>query len=146
MNGRCGQRGFSLLEAMVAMVILASAGWALFSWVNASIVSLRRVEDANARSAATTNALEYLQAVNPMQRPEGEADLGEYRIRWRASAMTRVMDGSDYPRGQSLYELALYETVVRAYKGVDEYWFEFKIKQVGFKKVRALVNPLQAPS
>jgi len=137
------QGGFSLLEAMVVMVILASAGWALFSWVNASIISLRRVEDANARSAATTNAVEFLQTVNPMLRPEGEANLGDCRIRWQASTITNVIDGSDYPRGRSFYELALYDTVVRAYRGQDEFWFEFKLKQVGFKKVRATINPFK---
>ena len=97
-------------------------------------------------SAATTNAVEFLQAVNPMQRPDGDMDLGDCRIRWQATVITNVMDGSDYPRGRSFYELALYETVVRAYRGQDEFWFEFKLKQVGFKKVRALANPFQPPS
>lgn len=135
------QRGFSLLEAMVALVILSSSGMALFSWVNASISSLRRVEDANARTAATLNAMEFMQSVNPMLRPEGRMELGDYRIAWQSQAATTVLDGSAYPRGQSLYQLALYDTVVKAYRGRDEYWFEFHMKQVGFKKVRALVNP-----
>jgi general secretion pathway protein I len=135
--------GFSLLEAMVAMVLLATAGMALFSWINASVISLRRVEDANARSEAKVNAIEFMQTVNPMLRPEGQMDLGDYRIAWKTSAITNVMDGSAYPRGQSLYELALYQTVVRAYRGTDELWFDFQMKQVGHKKVRALVNPFQ---
>lgn len=126
---------------MVALVILSSAGMALFTWVNASITSLRRVEDANARTAATLNALEYMQSVNPMLRPEGRMDLGAYRIAWQAQPLTATLDGAAYPRGQSLYQLALYDTVVKAYRGTDEYWFEFHLKQVGFKKVRALVNP-----
>ncbi len=135
------QRGFSLLEAVVALVILASSGMALFSWVNASIVSLRRVEDANARSAAQSNALEFMESVNPMLRPQGRMDLGEYRITWQSSTITAPMDGNEYPRGRSLFELALYDTVVKTYRGADEFWFEFKLKQVGYKKVRSGVNP-----
>jgi general secretion pathway protein I len=139
---KVGQRGFSLLEAVVALVILASAGWALFSWVNASIVSLRRVEDANARSAATSNAVEYMQTVNPMLRPEGRVDLGDYRIGWTSTLITRVMNGSDFQRGPSNYDLALYDTVVRAYQGEgDLLWFEFKLKLVGYKQMRTAVNP-----
>lgn len=136
------QRGFSLLEAVVALVILASSGWALFNWVNASIVSLRRVEDANARSAATVNALEYMQAVNPMLRPEGRMELGGYRIAWAATAVTQPMDGSDYPRGKSAFQVALYDTVVHVYREEGgQQWFELTLRQVGYKKVRDVVNP-----
>lgn len=137
-----GERGFSLLEAVVALVILASAGWALFSWVNASVVSLRRVEDANAQSAATINAVEYMQTVNPMLRPQGEVDLGGYRIAWVAATVTAVLPGTDFQRGRSNYDLALYDTTVRAYRtDAAQPWFEFKLRQVGFKAVRKSINP-----
>lgn len=126
------------------MVILALAGMALFDWVNASVVSLRRVEDANARNEATTNAVEYMQSINPMLRPSGEMDLGRYRIAWRAQPTTAVIDSSQYPRGVGLYQLALFETVVRAYREGEladaGLWFEFKMKQVGYKKVRQQVD------
>lgn len=138
---RCS-RGFSLLEAVVALVILASAGWALFSWVNASITSLRRVEDANARSAAISNAVEYMQTVNPMLQPQGQVDLGSYRIAWRAAPVTSPLPGTDFQRGRSNYDLALYDTIVRAYRDDGERpWLEFRLRQVGFKQVRQSVNP-----
>lgn len=144
MNNRPLSRGFSLLEALVALVILASAGWALFDWINASIVALGRVEEANARSAASANALEFMQSVNPMLRPEGEMDLGDFRIAWRASAITNPIDGSDYPRGRSAFQLALYDTVVRAnLRGDDKPWFELRLKQVGYKRAREAFNPFQ---
>ncbi len=135
-------QGFSLLEAMVALVILASSGWALFSWVNASIVSLRRVEDANARSAATSNAVEYMQSVNPMLRPQGQMDMGSYRISWAATPLMSPLPGTDFQRGRSNYDLALYDTTVRAFQGdADKPWFEFRLRQVGFKEVRKSINP-----
>lgn len=145
-RGRASARGFSLLEAIVALVVLASAGMALFSWLNSSTGALRRVEDANARSAATVNAVEFMQSVNPMLRPEGRMELGDYNIRWQATPLTTVVDGTDYPRGLSQYQLALYDTLVKATRGPrDEYWFEFKLKLVGYKKVRASGSPLQLP-
>ena len=126
------------------MVILASAGWALFDWINASIVALGRVEEANARSAASANALEFMYSVNPMLRPEGEMDLGDCRVTWKASAITSPIDGSDYPRGRSFFELALYETVVNAYRRNDaKPWFEVRVKQVGYKRVREGLNQVR---
>jgi general secretion pathway protein I len=140
MRSPLGQRGFSLLESVVALVIIASAGWALFSWLNASIVSLRRVEDANARSAATVNAVEFMQSVNPMQRPQGQVDLGDTRIRWTATPLTQPLAGVNPNRGRSDFDLALYDTVVRASRD-DRPWFELRMKLVGYKRVRQTVSP-----
>lgn len=132
------QRGFSLLEALVAMVILASSGWALLDWVNASVASLRRVEDANARSEASRNIIEYMQGVNPSQRPQGQVDLGQARVQWEAALIAGPADNIDYPRGQGLYQIALYRTKIRAYRG-QELWLEMELKQVGYRRVRALL-------
>jgi general secretion pathway protein I len=141
---RARERGFSLLEAVVAMVILASTGWALLAWINSSIASLGRIEESNARSMATANALEYMQTVNPMTRPQGRVRLGSISIAWNARPLTPVIDGSNFPRGTSLYQLALYETVVRAFRGDElDPWLEFRMKQVGHRQVRVPYNPLQ---
>lgn len=134
--------GFTLIEALVALVVLGSAGMALFSWINASIMSLRRVEDANARSDAMANVIEYLQAVNPMITPVGRADLGHYTIEWTAAPVTPVADGSGYPRGISLYQLALFDTRVVAAKPGDSAWFEFTLTLAGHKKVRDVASLL----
>jgi len=72
------QRGFSLLEAIVAMVIISGAGYALFGWVNSNIMTLNSIRDANARSEATQNILEYMSSVNPMLKPSRCATLGPY--------------------------------------------------------------------
>jgi len=134
-------KGFTLLEAIVALVLIGGVGMALFTWINSSIVALRRVEDANNRNEAITNAVEYMQAVNPMQRPEGKANFGNYRIVWKSSPLSDTVDGSAYPQGVSLYQLALYETVIDATKADDPHWFEIKINLAGYKKVRELKLP-----
>ncbi len=133
--------GFTLIEAMVAMVIIGGAGMALFSWVNNSITSLRRVEDANTRNAAMLNVVEYMQSVNPMLTPEGKAELGDYRLSWHATVQNAVVDGSGYPRGLSMFQLALYDTEVKVERGEAQPWFDFKLKLVGYKKVRDSMRP-----
>lgn len=135
------QGGFTLLEAIVAMVLIASTGLALFGWINGSVASLRRVQDANARSEAATNILEYMERVNPMLRPEGRAVLGTYSIQWRSQPVTKISDGVNYPSGISLYQLALYATTVSVTSDGNRAWFELQLRQVGYKQVRSGVVP-----
>ena len=129
------QRGFSLLEAVVAMVIISGAGYALFGWINSNIMTLNSIREANARAEATQNIVEYMNAVNPMLTPSGSASLGQYKIRWEARMITLVQDGA------GLYQLALYNTNVMAERGQANPWFEFRLRQVGFKKIRELLAP-----
>ena len=133
--------GFTLIEAMVAMVIIGGAGMALFTWVNASIVALRRVEDANARSAATANAIEYMQSVNPMLKPEGQVSLGAYQLSWKAQPQTPITDGAGRLMVASQFQLALYDTQVKATRSDGSFWFDFKMTLVGYKRLRQFINP-----
>jgi len=135
--------GFTLIEAIVALVLIGGAGMALFSWLNSSIVALRRVEDANARSDATANIIEYMQAVNPMLNPEGRANFGNYQIEWKAEPMTAVVDGVSNPQSIGLYQLGLYQTKIGAEKADDPHWFDLQLELVGYKKVRTKQAPLK---
>ena len=38
------QQGFTLLEAIVALVLMSSALGALYTWINTDLISLRRAE------------------------------------------------------------------------------------------------------
>ena len=135
--------GFTLIEALVALVIIGAFGMALFTWINSSIVSLHRVEDANARNDAAANIIEYMQAVNPMQTPEGKNNFGSYQIQWKSDPVTDEVDGVTSPQGNSLYRLALYQTKISVAKTDDPNWFELKLKLVGYKKVRSATNIFQ---
>ena len=123
------------------MVLIASTGMALFGWINSNIITLNRVQNANAESAATTNALDFMSTVNPMLTPVGEAALGAYRIRWQATASTEPRDGAGYPFGVSQFQLALYDTRVRIDRPEQQLWLEFTLQQVGYKVVRNLKMP-----
>ena len=136
-----GQRGFTLLEAIVALVLIGTMGMALFGWINNTLLSLHRIQDANAVAEAKLNALAYMDTVNPMLRPDGKAALGAYRLSWQATAATAIQDNTGYPRGVGLYQLALYDTQVKVERADGEAWFEFALKQVGYKKARELKLP-----
>lgn len=124
-------QGFSLLEAIVALVLVSTLAVTLFGWINGNFITLRRVHDANAKSEATVNILEYMRSVNPMQAREGEATLGLYRIRWRAQPIVSPVD-----RAESIYQFGLYDTHVNVNSIDNRPWFNFVLRQVGHKKVR----------
>ena len=134
------ERGFTLLEAMVALALIAGAGMALFAWINTSLQSLTRVQEVNARAEATVNVLEYMARINPMAAPEGVADLGVYSLAWKSTPVTPIRDGSNYPGGLSLFQLALFDTRVSVTKAAGS-WFELSLRQVGYKKVREITRP-----
>lgn len=134
------QRGFSLIEAIVAMVLIGSLGMAIFGWVNSQVSALAHVKEASARSRATANVLEYLNSINPMLNPEGKADLGEFKINWQSRPVEEPMDGANYPTGISLYRIGLYKMTLEVRNPDDTPWFSFEVNQVGYKKVREMAN------
>lgn len=134
------QRGFSLIEAIVAMVLIGSLGMAIFGWVNSQLSALAHVKDASARSRATASVLEYLNVVNPMLTPEGKADLGEFKFNWKSRPVEEPMDGANYPAGISLYRIGLYKMTLDVRNPDNTAWFSFEVDQVGYKKVREMMN------
>ena len=112
MSNRRRQRGFSLLEAIVAMTILATAGMALFAAMGQSVQMVARAENARLADSAVRNAVAWMETVNPAQTPQGEQQLGDVTLRWSAElveperdAMTGYMQPGHYRVG--LYDVRL---------------------------------------
>ncbi|MEZ3183628.1 type II secretion system protein [Pseudomonas sp. LM13] len=78
------QQGFSLLEAIVALVILAGSCMALFAWINGSLVQLQRAELYVEAGPAIASASQYLKTVDLAQRPEGTFQSGRVTVDWTA--------------------------------------------------------------
>lgn len=138
------QNGFTLLEAIVALVILSTAGLAMFSWLNTNLQTTHRIQALSAELNAKENALEYMKSINPMQTNQGQALIGDITIKWDSKPIIPPMDGANYPNGMSLYQIALYETSIRMDKTDNPSWITFKIQQMGYRKVREKYNPFTA--
>lgn len=132
---RRSARGFSLLEAIVALAILAAGAMALFSALNGALRAQDRVE-ANIRTAtAVDNALALLESINVMEQPRGEASIGGYRFRWVASPVADPVDVlTDYYR-PGLHQVALYDVDVEVWSaGMMER--RFTLRRIGWQQVR----------
>lgn len=137
--------GFTLLEAIVAIALLGALLVPLYNLMSRNLDGLYRVGDANLQSEVTLNAMAMLETINPMERPAGSVQLGNYVLRWNSVALTAPIDGVGFPAGQSLYQVAMYQTsaeVLRVGRG-DQLlnWFSFDLRQVGWKQVRQFRLP-----
>lgn len=105
------QPGFALLEAIVALVILAGTCMALFAWINASLVQLQRAELYVEAGPAVASASQYLKTVDLSQRPEGTFSSGNVSVDWRASPLEQDVTRSA-SFGSSNFMLSLYEVTL----------------------------------
>ena len=64
-------RGFTLQEAIVALVIFSIGAVALYGWLSTSLQTLDRVQASRDRSAVMNAALDVVRRVNPMESPSG---------------------------------------------------------------------------
>ncbi|MFM7460600.1 MAG: type II secretion system protein J [Burkholderiales bacterium] len=141
---RSDASGFTLLEAIVALVLLSTAGLVLFSWINASFDGLARIEQSNARAAAELNAMEFMKTVNPMQQPEGQTQLGDVQVKWRAKPITELVANRTDNRDPGPFTVALYETEVSLDGRPNMQPYTIKLRQMGY--VRSMADLEDSPN
>jgi type II secretory pathway pseudopilin PulG len=137
------EAGFTLLEGLVAIALLAGTMFAIFTLVGGVLSSANSVGRSNETAQVTLNALEVMSAVNPMLQETGKIDLGPYAVSWKSAAATPIADGTGYPVGTSLYQLALYNTNVRVEGPQSTLLAAFDLRQVGYRRVRDPTPPLR---
>lgn len=128
-------RGFTLLEAIVAMAILAAAGLALFAAMSQSLQMVQRAQRAQEDDRALRNALAWGDRINPMQQPTGEQDLGSYMLRWDAEPVERPRDGDTGFLQPSLYEVGLYRLHMALWRD-GSIAREATFNRAGYRQVR----------
>lgn len=134
---RRGQKGFTLLEAIVAMALLALIGGALLAWLDNGFRSLERIGALHARIEVQRNVLAHMRQVNPMLQPNGEMELGPYRLSWKSTELTSPRAVlSRYGQTMGPFDAALYRVrVVITAEGLPEQVLSFE--QVGYRQVRS---------
>lgn len=137
MNRR--QTGFSLLEAIVALVIFSMVAMTLYGWQSVNLHTLQRAEAHARENEVSRSALSLLAQVNPMLTPTGERPLGPLKVQWKAQLMQPVKPGVSALGIPDLFQLGLYRMDVRILDGA-RLVTEFHVRQVGFKQIHAMDN------
>jgi general secretion pathway protein I len=78
-------RGFGLLEAIVALTLLATAGTVLFGWLNQNLETLTRLREHDERARLRLNAQALAATIDPLQQPQGSLDAAGMHLTWRST-------------------------------------------------------------
>ncbi len=130
---RSKQQGFTLLEAIVALVLIASTGMALLSWINTNLISLQRIQAVQERDTAIRNALAFLDTINPYNSPNGDVEMGVYQIQWQSITLETPIPGINKWSDPSIFDVGLYETRVKVLRN-QQLQATFSVRLVGYKQ------------
>lgn len=139
-RSRAPAPGFTLLEAIVALTILAAAGLALFAAMSQSIQMVQRAQQAREIDTALRNALAWSERINPMLQPGGEQALGDWSLRWTAELVEPVHDGVTASLQPGLYQVGLYRLDLQLWRG-GRLQREATLRRAGFRQVRQQTMP-----
>ncbi len=128
--------GFTLLEAIVALVVFSMGAFALYGWLSTNIITLERIRDRQEVEAAMHSALDIVRRTNPMETPGGQRQAGELLVSWTSVPMESIRPNVDQSGWPGFYSVGLYEATVRVLRDGEEVQV-FHVRQIGWKQVRA---------
>ena len=85
MNRRRRTAGFGLLEAIVALTLLAGSGLALFAWINQNLQAASRVQQIEREARLLLTAQAVVESVNPLQQPAGAMEVSGLALQWQST-------------------------------------------------------------
>ncbi|MGE0282445.1 MAG: prepilin-type N-terminal cleavage/methylation domain-containing protein [Rhodospirillaceae bacterium] len=133
--------GFTLLEAIVALTVMAAALIPLVTFIAQSADQLTRAGEANEQSLVQQSVLALMEPVNPMAEPEGTIPLDdEITVSWRSEAVVPPPEGTLVGTQLNGYRLGFYGVTVAVSRNGDP-WFDFTMRKVGYQNMRRS-NPM----
>lgn len=131
---RFNQRGFTLVEAMVAIVILTMTLLATYSWINVSIEMLIRTDEVLTQELLIDELMEEIYLTDIDSEPSGKLERGEVLVSWDAEP--RDVKSSKNQRGiTGFYDHTLYDIEVEVYNGTERV-ASYTTRQVTSRRVR----------
>lgn len=128
--------GFTLLEAIVALTIMAMALIPMVSFISQSADALTRAGDANERSLVTQSALALMDPINPMVEPEGSLPLDEeVTVSWRSEVLVPPSDGIRVGTLLAGFRLGFYGVQVEVSRSGAP-WYTFDLRKVGYERIQ----------
>ena len=134
-SGRRRQAGgFALLEAIVAIVLFAAAGMALYGLFNTNLISLLRVHDVSREAPVVRYAMEHLSAVDP-RAEAGSFEVDGFDVTWTARLVEPVRQGQNVLGVLGDFEVGLYDIEFQVADDGRRLG-TWRLRRVGFEKVR----------
>ena len=127
------RHGFSVMETLVAVALLAIAIIPLYAFQQTLAGAATRLQTASALLDAQESALAVLQTIDVMAEPEGEMDLGDWRLRWQSRELISEQPADGY-LGSSIWGVGLYEVTATLERGETRH--EMTVRRVAWVQVR----------
>ncbi len=128
-------RGFTLLEAVVALAVFTGAAMSLYGLFNTNLIALGRVQDASLRLPAARQAVEHLSSVNPRQESAGSFELDGFDVVWTARLLQPVRQSQNVTGARGDFEVGLYEVEFElSERGLPV--GTWRLRVVGYERVR----------
>ena len=136
-GGRRPQPGFTLLEAIVALVIMATTLLALYAWLGSNAIAVRRAQAVSQGLGDARVALEVVEGINPMSEDRGSREVGPLTVRWTATPLGDRRTGTTPAGSAAPYDYTLYDVHVEALRdGLVTY--AFNVRRAGWVATRTL--------
>lgn len=129
--------GFTLLEAIVALVVFSMGAFALYGWLSTNMITLERIRDRQEIEAAMHSALDMVRRTNPMETPSGERQAGHLLVSWTSVLVEPARPNVGQSGTPAIFNVGLYDANVRVLRDGRELG-AFRVRQVGWKQVRAV--------
>ena len=129
------QLGFSLLEAIVALTIMATSLLALYAWLSTNTLALSRVQESAAALSDARAAMAIMDTVNPMSQPDGTRQLPPLEVHWTSSPLTDRRLGMSPTGGITQFDFRLYELTIEVRRN-NQIVRDFKMRKVGWTAAR----------
>jgi prepilin-type N-terminal cleavage/methylation domain-containing protein len=128
-------RGFTLLETLIAIAILAGVGMAILSWVNTSQQTLAASAIAQRERDLTMTVLSEMKQVDLATEPRGQREFGDWRFEYNSEAFGEELKSKPSLRAKQLQAQMMKVFVTVSYRSSPEQmnWSEFPLQ---FEQVR----------
>jgi len=137
-------RGFGLLEAIVALALLAGSGLALFSWINQNLQDASRLRRHDQEARLLLSAQALIDTVNPLQTPEGRLELGGLAVSWTAAPVEPPRSNASFTDGvPGPWQVGLFRLQVHAQDRTQAVELRFEQWRVGMQRAQALSELLK---
>lgn len=109
------ESGFTLVEAMVALVILSLSLAGIFGLINTDLISLRRAEAVVSSQNALQEAVRRLQLETLSDGASGSLQIGKYECFWSSRLVEPITVGRSSVGGIGVYDHGLYQVDLALY-------------------------------
>jgi general secretion pathway protein I len=128
-------RGFTLLEAIVALVIFSMAAIGIYAWINTNLITLNRLAEVAATEQVLNSSVERLKLVDLTQETKGRFNVNGYWVDWQADLVEPWKNGVTSVGAMGIYDLGLF-TVSLSFTKDSRVVANYQYRQTAYKQTR----------